>query len=52
MFSFYKWQENWERQKKLKSLLENPADVTLEEVLDYAESADELKSDNSSVVLL
>ena len=52
MFNFFRFQENYERQKKLKTLLENPGEVSLEEILDYSESAEELKSDNSAAVLL
>jgi hypothetical protein len=52
MFNFFRFQENYERQKKLKSMLESPAEVTIEEILDFSESADELKSDSSSAVLL
>ena len=52
MFNFFRFQQNYERSQKLRELLSSTAEVTVEEVLDYGECADELKSNSQAAELL
>lgn len=49
MFSFARFQQNFDKQKALQKLLESRVDVGIEQVLDMNECVEELKSGNKTV---
>ena len=49
MFSFARFQQNFNQQKALQKLLESNDNVKIEEVLDINECTEELKSGNKTV---
>lgn len=49
MFSFGRFQQNFEKQKALQKLLESGANVKIEQVLDMNECTEELKGGNRIV---
>ena len=49
MFSFGRFQQNYDRQKVLQKLLETEEDVKLEQVLDLNECVDEFRGGNKIV---
>ena len=51
MFSFARFQQNFDKQKALQKLLESGEDVKIEQVLDMSECAEELKGGNAAVEL-
>lgn len=52
MFSFARFQQNFDRQKELQKLLECGDDVKIEQVLDMSECSEELTGGNKAVELL
>lgn len=49
MFSFARFQQNFDKQKALQKLIESSPDAKIEEVLDMNECAEELKGCNKTV---
>lgn len=49
MYSFARFQQNFDKQRALQKLIEGNPDASIEEVLDMNECVDELRSANKTV---